>query len=174
MEITPTAITGVMVVALQQHGDERGFFARTFCAREFTEAGMPFEVVQANTSYSASRGTLRGFHYQHAPFAEHKLVRCTRGSAYDVALDIDPQSPTYLQHIGIELSQDNRLALLIPPHCAHAFLTLEDNTEMHYMVSQPYAPEHESGLRHDDPQLAITWPIPVTTVSEKDRLWPDL
>lgn len=172
MIITGTDLEGVFIVDIQQHGDERGFFARTFCELEFADAGIENRWVQANTSFSALKGTLRGFHYQIPPFSETKLVRCTRGAIVDFAIDMRRDSPSYLKHVQVELTEANRRSLVIPNYCAHGFLSLEDNTEIHYSVSAPYSPEHERGIRFDDPKLEISWPTVITTVSDKDRSWP--
>ena len=172
MDIQKTCIEGVVTVDLNRLGDERGFFARSFCEDEFREAGLVVDVQQCNLSFSADKGTLRGLHYQTDPVPETKLVRCTRGAILDVIVDLREGSATYLQHVAVELTADNRRALYVPQYFAHAFLTLSDATEVNYMVSAKYTPECEAGLRFDDPALAINWPIPVTTVSAKDTAWP--
>ena len=172
MILHPTALAGVTVVELQPFRDERGLFARTFCAREFQAAGLDAVVAQANVAFNHRRGTLRGMHYQRPPAAEAKLVRCTRGRVYDVAVDLRAGSPTYLDHVGVELEPDGRAALYVPAGCAHGYLTLEDDTEVMYQVSEFYAPGAEGGLRWDDPRLAIAWPTEVLVISDKDRSWP--
>jgi len=172
MNIEATAIDGVHLLSLQTRGDERGFFARMFCRQRFLDAGLEPAVEQGNLSFSQLRGTVRGLHYQRAPHAETKLVRCTRGAILDVAVDLRSDSPTYLHHVAVRLSADNRQALYIPRHCAHGFQTLEPDTEVSYLVSSAYAPEAEAGLRHDDPVLAIDWPEPVSVLSDKDATWP--
>lgn len=172
MIFQPTAIEGVVVVAPELRRDDRGFFARTFCAREFAEAGLSPSVVQANVSYNVHAGTLRGLHFQRPPAAEAKLVRCTRGRIYDVAVDVRPASPTYLRHVGVVLDAESRVALYVPDGCAHGYLTLEDGCEVVYQVSQAYAPDLEDGLRWNDPALAIAWPEEVRIVSPKDANWP--
>jgi dTDP-4-dehydrorhamnose 3,5-epimerase len=163
---------GAYVVELERREDERGFFARTFCAREFESAGLGSVVAQANLSFNRHKGTLRGLHYQAAPAPEAKLVRCSRGAIYDVIVDLRPDSPTHLSHFGIELSADNRRALYVPEQFAHGFQTLEDDTEVTYQVEEFYTPDVEAGLRYDDPVLAIEWPLAVSQISDKDRSWP--
>jgi len=168
----PTSIDGVMIVELEPRGDDRGFFARSFCARTFASEGLTPVTVQTNVSVNRVAGTLRGLHYQHAPAAEAKLVRCTRGRVFDVALDVRPASPTYLQHVATILDADSRRALYVPEGFAHGFLTLEDDTELTYQVSAEYSPQAEDGVRWDDPAVAIPWPIEVRVISDKDEAWP--
>jgi dTDP-4-dehydrorhamnose 3,5-epimerase len=172
MKLLETSINGVMIVDHDRHGDERGFFARTFCAREFEAAGLRSTVAQANLAFNRQAGTLRGLHFQRPPAAEAKLVRCTRGRVFDVAVDIRPDSPSYLAHVGVVLDPEARRALYVPEGCAHGYLTLADDTEVSYLVSEFYTPEAEGGLRWDDPRLAIDWPAPVHVVSAKDAGWP--
>ena len=172
MRFEPAAIDGVFTVELERHGDERGFFARTFCEEEFRAAGLEPAVRQGNLSFSRERGTLRGMHYQVEPAPETKLVRCTRGAVLDVIVDLREGSPTYLGHVAVRLDAENRTALYVPRSFAHGFLTLEPDTEVNYLVSAPYTPEAERGLRHDDPRLGIDWPIPVAVISPKDAAWP--
>ena len=172
MRFVETELPGAYLIEPELLGDERGFFARTFCAREFTEHGLKPAVAQANLSFNRRQGTLRGMHYQLPPAAEAKLVRCTRGAIYDVIADLRPGSPTYLSHVGVELSEDNRIALYVPELFAHGYQALTDDAEVVYQVSEFYAPGHERGLRYDDPALRIEWPLPVSVVSEKDRSWP--
>lgn len=172
MHITPLDVAGAALVELQVREDDRGFFARSFCREEFLAAGLEPAVEQCNVSLNHRAGTLRGMHYQVEPSQEAKLVRCTRGAIVDVAVDVRPQSPTYLQHVMVELTADNHRALYVPPSCAHGYQTLEDDTEVVYQVSTAYAPGAERGLRHDDPALGLSWPVPVTLVSDKDRSWP--
>ena len=162
------------MIETEPHGDERGFFARTMCDREFAAMGMLADFVQMNMSYSARKGTLRGLHYQQAPFAEAKLIRCTSGAIWDVIVDLRGGSDTYMKHQGFELSASNRRQLYVPPGFAHSFLTLQDEVEVIYPVTAPYTPAVESGLRFDDPALAIEWPLLITTVSDKDMGWPRL
>ena len=172
MKFLPTEVGDVHVVELEPRTDDRGFFSRTFCRHEFEELGLEPVTAQANMSYNRRAGTLRGMHYQTPPAAEAKLVRCTRGAIFDVIVDVDPASATYLQHVGVELTADNRRALYVPPMFAHGFLTLEDDTEVTYQVSEFYAPDHERGARHDDPAFGIDWPAPVHVISDKDASWP--
>ena len=172
MIFTPTKLGGVYIVELEPHKDERGFFARTFCAREFEEKGLVGEFVQCSVSANRARGTLRGLHYQMAPSCETKLVRCTSGGLYDVVVDVRPESPTYLQHFGVELTAQNHKALYIPEMFAHGLQTLADETEVFYQISEYFAPERSTGLRFDDPKLGISWPLPVAVMNDKDRNWP--
>ena len=165
-------LSGAFVIDLEQRTDSRGFFARTWCAREFAEHGLKPDVVQCNASFNYKAGVLRGMHYQVAPSTEVKLIRCTRGAIYDVIIDMRPDSPTYLQHFGIELSEENRTALYVPEMCAHGYQTLRPDTEVFYQVSEFYAPGKERGIRHDDPAFGIRWPLPVTEISPKDAAWP--
>lgn len=168
----PAAIDGAFVVELAKFEDERGFFARSFCEEEFAGHGIAMKPVQMNLSYNHHAGTLRGMHYQAAPAAEMKLVRCIHGSIWDVIIDLRPDSPTCHRHFGVELSAANRLALLVPDGCAHGFQALRDGTEVLYCVSAPHSPAHERGIRYDDPLFGIQWPLPVSVISEKDRSWP--
>lgn len=168
-----TDLPGAYRIGLERHGDDRGFFARAFCREEFAEHGLQTEVVQANLSLSRYRGTLRGLHLQLPPAAEVKMVRCVRGALYDVILDLRPNSPTYGEWIGVELDDDDREMLYVPEGFAHGFQTLTDDVEVFYMVTAPYTPETERGVRYDDPQFGIEWPLDVTEISEKDRSWLD-
>jgi dTDP-4-dehydrorhamnose 3,5-epimerase len=172
MIFQPTALAGAHIVELEKREDDRGFFARAFCAREFGQHGLKPAVVQANLSFTRRRGSIRGMHYQVPPATETKFVRCIRGAILDVLVDVRPGSPTYLQHIAVELTQDNRRAVYIPEMFAHGFQALTDDVEMLYLVSEFHAPGSERGLRFDDPRLGIHWPEPVTVVSNKDRAWP--
>ncbi len=177
MRFTPTSIDGAFVVDLEPRGDDRGFFARAYCQQEFIDAGIEPEVarsmgVQCNISTNRLAGTLRGMHYQDESAPEPKLVRCTAGAIYDAIIDMRPGSPTYLQHFGVELTEDNRTALFVPAVCAHGYQALTDDTEIFYMVGAPYTPGAERGLRWDDPAFGIEWPMEVTEISDKDRLWP--
>lgn len=172
MIFTPTDIAGVVIVTPELLADDRGFFARTFCAREFEAAGLRPTVAQANLSFNHRAGTLRGLHFQRPPAAEAKLVRCTRGRIFDVAVDLRPGSPTYLGHVGVVLDAEQRNALYVPEGCAHGYLTLDDGCEVAYQVSEFYTPGVEGGLRWDDPALAIAWPGPIHVISDKDAAWP--
>ena len=173
MIFIPTELAGATIVDLERRGDDRGFFARTFCKREFEAHGLPGDMVQTNLSWSKHKGTLRGMHYQLAPHAEAKLVRCTHGAIYDVIVDIRPDSPTFCRWIGVELSDSNFRMLLVPQGFAHGFITLTDDVMVTYQVSQFYTPNAERGARHNDPAFAIAWPAAVTVQSDKDRNWPD-
>ncbi|MDN3564522.1 dTDP-4-dehydrorhamnose 3,5-epimerase [Paeniroseomonas aquatica] len=167
-----TTLKDAWLIALEPRGDERGHFARTMCQTEFAKHGLATEYVQQNMSASAKAGTLRGLHFQRAPHAEAKLVRCIRGAIFDVIVDLRGDSPSYLRHEGFELSAVNQRQLYVPPGFAHSFLTLTDDAEVTYLVSSFYAPGAEGGLRYDDPALGIEWPLPVSTISEKDANWP--
>jgi dTDP-4-dehydrorhamnose 3,5-epimerase len=173
MKITPVPLKGACLVDLETQGDERGFFARLFCAIEFEKHGLESNVIQANDSFSSETGTLRGMHYQLPPFEETKLVRCIRGSVYDAILDLRPDSPTFGESFGTTLSAENRQMLYVPRGFAHGFLTLEPDTEILYLVSAPYSPFHERGIRWNDPRFQINWPFEPSLVSEKDRSHPD-
>lgn len=173
MTFEETEVAGVWVVSLELHPDERGFFARTWCAKEFGDRGLNADLVQCSISFNEKKGTLRGVHFQAQPHAEAKLVRCTRGSLYDVALDLRPDSPTYRRSAGIELTADNHRALYIPEGCAHGFLTLEDHTEALYQMSEVFHPESARGVRWNDPAFAIAWPDNVQVIAERDRTYPD-
>jgi dTDP-4-dehydrorhamnose 3,5-epimerase len=168
MIFTETPIPGAFLVDLERRGDDRGFFARAFCEREFEARGLASGFVQINDSLSARRGTLRGMHYQLAPHAETQLVRCVRGALLDVILDLRPGSPTFGRSFGAELTAENRRMMYVPKGFAHGFLTLADDTEAFYLVDAFYAPEHERGIRWDDPAFAIPWPLPPAVLSEKD------
>lgn len=172
MIFTQGPLQGPTIIDLEKHQDDRGFFARAYCQREFAEQGLAQDMVQTNVSFSAKRGTLRGMHYQKPPHQEAKLVRCTRGALYDVVVDVRPDSDTYGQWMGVELSADTHRMFYVPEGFAHGFLTLADETEVTYQVSEFYTPEAEEGLRYDDPALGIEWPISVQVISEKDRSWP--
>jgi dTDP-4-dehydrorhamnose 3,5-epimerase len=168
----PTSIDGVVVVDLDRREDDRGFFARTFCREEFTAAGLDPAVEQCNLSFNHRAGTLRGMHFQVAPHPETKLVRCIAGAIVDIIVDMRPGSPTRLQHVSVELSAENRRALYVPPFFAHGYQALTDGAEVLYQVSGAYAPEAERGLRWDDPDLGLEWPLPVSVISAKDGSWP--
>jgi dTDP-4-dehydrorhamnose 3,5-epimerase len=172
MRFTPTRLAGAYIVDVEPHADERGAFARTFCVREFHAHGLDVDVRQCSVSSNRRRGTLRGLHFQRPPAAEAKLVRCVAGAIHDVIVDLRPESPTYLQHVGVELSAANRRALYVPKLFAHGFQTLADETEVFYQISEFYAPETAAGLRFDDPVLDIHWPLQVASLSDKDAAWP--
>jgi dTDP-4-dehydrorhamnose 3,5-epimerase len=173
MKFTPTDIQDVFIVELEKREDDRGFFARGFCQREFEEHGMIPQVVQANISYNKYKGTLRGMHYQVSPCEETKFLRCTKGSVYDVIIDMRPESKTYKKWIGVELTDQNYKMLYVPRNFAHGFQTLEDETEVMYLVSEFYAPQTERGVRYNDPSFNIQWPLAVAQISDKDAGWPD-
>jgi dTDP-4-dehydrorhamnose 3,5-epimerase len=173
MRFTSTTIAGAFLVDLEPITDERGFFARSFCRREFVAHGLNPELAQCNVSLNRRRGTLRGMHWQAAPHEEAKLVRCTRGMLHDVIVDLRAGSSTYGRHTAVLLSAENRRMLYVPEGCAHGFLTLEDDTEVLYQMSAFYAPESARGVRFDDPAFGIRWPAEVTVISERDRGYPD-
>lgn len=174
MHIERTDLSGVFLVEIEPHVDERGAFARVFCEREFAAAGLSTRFPQCNLSINSRRGTLRGMHYNVAPYGEAKLVRCVRGAIHDVVVDLRADSPTRLKWLGIELSADNRRSLYIPPGFAHGFLTLADDTDVYYHMGEFYRPEAARGFRWDDPSVGIAWPNPPTVMSAADRAYPDL
>jgi dTDP-4-dehydrorhamnose 3,5-epimerase len=172
LEALPVA--GAHLVYLTPHSDERGFFARSWCAEEFDAAGLDPELAQCNISFNRLAGTLRGLHFETGPDPSAKLVRCTTGVVYDVILDLRPESPTYRAWCAAELSAGNRRMAYVPPGCAHGFQTLEDGSEVFYQMSRPYRPETERGVRWDDPAFGIAWPDHAArTLSERDRSYPD-
>lgn len=166
-------LRGVYIIEPEYRVDDRGFFARIWCQHEFEVCRLNPRLAQCNVSFNHKRGTLRGMHYQLSPHAEVKIVRCTRGGIYDVALDLRPDSPTYKRWQAVELTDRNRLALYIPEGVAHGYQTLTDNTEVYYQVSEFYSPDSEAGIRWNDPALAIRWPLLDPIVSSKDARWPD-
>jgi dTDP-4-dehydrorhamnose 3,5-epimerase len=172
MKFSKTSLNDAVLIALEKRGDERGFFARTFCTREFAEAGLETVFVQANHSHNAHKGTLRGMHYQKPPHGEVKLVRCVKGAIHDVIIDLREGSPTQGKWEGFDLDAREGRMLYVPAGFAHGFQTLEDDTDVVYQVSHPYTPEAEAGLRWDDPAYGIAWPLPVGTISPKDAAWP--
>jgi dTDP-4-dehydrorhamnose 3,5-epimerase len=174
MKFDGTKLPGVVEIQLEPNSDERGFFARTWCQNEFTEHGLNGKIVQCNVSFNAHKGTLRGIHYQAAPYPEAKLVRCTMGAIYDVVVDLRPQSPTFKDWTGVFLTAANRHMLYVPEGCGHGFLTLEDETEVFYQMSEFYHPELARGVRWNDPAFKIIWPAAVEVISERDRTYPDL
>ena len=173
MIFTETTLKGAFVIELEKHEDERGFFARTFCRTEFETQGLNPNFVQCNISYNKKKDTLRGMHYQVAPYQEAKLVSCTRGALYDVIIDLRPDSPTYCRWLAVELSAENYQMLYIPECFAHGFQTLEDNTLVLYQMSEFYHPECARGNRWDDPAFGIKWPLSNRVVSKKDLSYPD-
>jgi dTDP-4-dehydrorhamnose 3,5-epimerase len=172
MKFTETSLKGVYTIDLEPIGDSRGYFSRFWCGRELDDQGLGFEIAQINSSYNATAGTVRGFHYQQDPHSEAKVVSCTSGRIYDVAVDARPDSPTYLDWFGIELSANDNRQLFIPPGFAHGYQALVDDSQLLYVVSEFYAPDSESGLRYDDPAIGVSWPHQVTSVSDKDANWP--
>jgi len=168
-----TRLSGAYIIEPERLEDQRGFFARAWCAREFEAHGLVFRPVQANMSYNRTKGTLRGMHYQVLPYAESKLIRCTRGTILDVIIDLRPDSTTYCEWIGVELTAENYQSLYVPECFAHGFQTLADDTEVTYHVSQFYTPAAERGIRFDDPAFGIRWPLEVNVISDKDQGWPD-
>jgi len=173
MKLTPLAIPGAALVEVEPLEDERGVFARTFCADEFAAAGLPVAFVQCSTSFSPRKGQLRGMHYQKPPHAEGRLVRCTRGAVYDVMLDLRRGSPMYRKWLGYELSADNRRAVYIPPGCAHGFVTMEAASEVYYQMTVRYRADHGAGVRWNDPAFGIAWPEPHPLLSPRDAAYPD-
>lgn len=169
MHFVKTPLEGAYVIDLDKKGDDRGFFARFFCTKEFGQMGLETTFVQVNNSFSGAKGTLRGMHYQLAPKGETKLVRCVKGSLYDIILDLREGSPTFGQSYGCELTADNRRMMYVPKGFAHGFITLENDTEALYLVSEFYAPDLERGLRWDDPHFKIHWPIAPQIISDKDK-----
>jgi len=173
MKFNQTPLKDAYTIDLERRGDDRGFFARVFCEKEFSDHGLENRFVQVNNSLSGKRGTLRGLHYQLAPAAEVKVVRCIRGSVWDAIVDIRPDSPTFRQWFGAELSAENRRMMYVPRGFAHAILTLTDDAELLYLVSESYAPAEERGVRWNDPLFGVQWPIMPTEISQKDNSWPD-
>ena len=174
MIFTETKLKGAFLIDLEPREDDRGFFARAFCQKEFAQHGLKPVIAQANIGFNRRKGTLRGMHFQFPPAAETKLVRASRGAVLDIIVDLRPESPTYLQHISVELSADNHRGIYIPERFAHGYQALEDNTETTYHVGEFYTPGAEGGLLFDDPALGLEWPLPVTTMSDKDRQWKPL
>ena len=174
MKFNKTPLEGAYTIDLEKRGDDRGFFARFFCEKEFGDAGLETQFVQINNSLTGKKGTLRGLHYQLPPAAEVKVVRCVRGALFDVIVDIRAGSPTFGKWFGAELSAENRTMMYVPRGFAHAFVTLTDDAEALYLVSAFYSPENERGVRFNDPAIGIEWPIEPVEISDKDRNWPDL
>jgi dTDP-4-dehydrorhamnose 3,5-epimerase len=174
MRFIETELQGAYIIELERREDERGFFARGFCQKEFEQHGLKPVIAQANVASNRLKGTIRGMHFQYPPAAETKLVRCTRGGILDIIVDLRPESPTYLRHIAVELTVDNQRALYVPERFAHGYQALEDNTDTSYQVGEFYTPSAEGGLRYDDPRLGLSWPLPVTVMSPKDRVYKSL
>jgi dTDP-4-dehydrorhamnose 3,5-epimerase len=173
MIFVETMLSGVFIIRMEPKVDERGFFARTWCRQEYAKEGLNAELAQCSLSGNPQKGTLRGMHYQEAPHAEAKSVRCIRGAVFDVVLDLRPQSLTFRKWLGLELTAANRDMIYIPEGCAHGFLTLEDNTEVLYQISEFYHPELARGVRWDDPAFQIAWPALPEVISERDQTYPD-
>lgn len=173
MIFSETKLEGAYIIELERLKDERGFFARAWCRKEFEDHGLTPRLAQANVSRSTKKGTLRGMHYQIAPYQEAKLLRCTNGAVYDVIIDLRPGSPTYTQWVGVELTAENYRMFYVPEGFGHGFVTLQNDTEVTYLVSQFYTPGSERGIRWDDPTFGIDWPIEVQVISDKDKSWPD-
>jgi dTDP-4-dehydrorhamnose 3,5-epimerase len=174
MIFTETKLKGSFLIDIERREDSRGFFARAFCQNEFESHGLKPIIAQANVAFSRQKGTLRGMHFQFPPAAETKLVRCTRGAILDIIVDLRPESPTYLEHVAVELNEDNCRALYVPERFAHGYQVLRDNTDTSYQVGEFYTPGCEGGLVHNDPRLALEWPLPVTVISDKDCQWKRL
>jgi dTDP-4-dehydrorhamnose 3,5-epimerase len=173
MRFTETALAGAFVIEFECHRDERGYFARSWCQREFAQHGLDTALVQCNVSHNTRAGTLRGMHFQVAPHAEVKLVRCTRGALFDVIVDLRPASPTFKQHVGYELTEANGTALYVPKGFAHGYLTLHDETDVLYQVTEFFAPDAAGGVRWNDPAFGIAWPAEVRVISARDATYPD-
>lgn len=173
MIFVETGLKGVFLIEIERLEDERGFFARSWCKREFEARGLPAGLAQCNISFNRKAGTLRGMHYQAAPFAEAKLIRCTRGALHDVIVDLRPGSPTFGRHAGFLLTSDNRRMVFVPESFAHGFLTLEAETEVFYQMSEFYSPEHARGFRWNDPMFGIEWPCGIDVISQRDANYPD-
>ena len=173
MKFTPGMIDGFWVIELEPVVDHRGFFARSWCRDEFTDHGLTTEWAQQNLQFSPQPGTMRGLHYQRSPHAEIKLVRCTRGAVFDVAVDLRPESPTYMSWSGAELRADNHASVWVPEGCAHGYVTLEPDSEVVYLTSTEYVPEAVGGVRYDDPSFGIEWPRKIELVPDDYATWPD-
>lgn len=173
MIFTEASLKGAYIIDLEKRADDRGFFARRWCAREFSSHGLSPDIAQVNVGHSVRRGTLRGMHFQIAPYAEVKVVHCSRGALYDVIVDLRDESPTRGQWLGVELTAENGRMLYVPPGFAHGYQTLQDATDLVYRTSQFYERDAARGVRYDDPAFGITWPVPVTAISAEDRAWPD-
>ncbi|CAM2935115.1 dTDP-4-dehydrorhamnose 3,5-epimerase [Paenibacillus sediminis] len=173
MKFSETSLHGAYIIDIEPVTDIRGYFARTYCEKEFNELGLKVPFVQCNVSYNHNRGTLRGMHYQQTPYEETKLIRCIRGAIYDVIIDIRPESPTYMQWIGVELSEHNNRSLYVPEGFAHGFQTLEDRTEVFYQMGAFYVPESGRGIRWNDPAFGIQWPLSNPIMSDRDRQYSD-
>src|SRR6185369_8701490 len=171
MIFTETKLKGAFILDIEKREDSRGFFARVFCQNEMKAHGLKPIIAQANTAFNLKKGTVRGMHFQFPPAAETKLVRCTRGAILDIIVDLRPESPTYLQHVEVELSEDNGRSLYVPERFGHGYQALRDKTETSYQVGEFYTPGSEGGLMYNDPRLKLQWPLPVSVISEKDAVW---
>jgi dTDP-4-dehydrorhamnose 3,5-epimerase len=171
MIFTETKLKGAYIIDIDRKEDSRGFFARAFCQKEFETHGLKPIIAQANVAFNHQKGTLRGMHFQYPPSAETKLVRCMRGAILDIIVDLRPESPTYLNYIGVELTEDNHRGLYVPERFAHGYQVLWDKTETSYQVGEFYTPDAEGGLAYNDPRLGLEWPLPVSAISEKDQSW---
>src|SRR3954449_8987877 len=169
MIFTETKLSGAYIIDIERREDDRGFFGRAFCQKEFEAHKIKPIIAQANIASNRKKGTMRGMHFQFPPAAESKLVRCTRGAILDIIVDLRPESPTYLQHVSVDLNEDNFRALYVPERFAHGYQALCDNTDTSYSVGEFYSPANESGILYNDPRLGLRWPLPVTVVSEKDQ-----
>ncbi len=174
MKFEKTNIEGALLVRAEPFRDDRGHFARAYCAEEFAETGANYSFVQTNISGNIAAGTMRGLHYQTSPSEEAKFLRCITGAVFDIMLDMRPASPTYLNSFGVTLTSDSMDGILIPPMVAHGYLALRDGAEVLYMSSHVFDPSREEGVRFDDPAIKVEWPMPVQHVSEKDLSWPDI
>lgn len=172
MIFTETKLKGAFIIELERREDSRGFFARAFCQKEFEKNGLKSIIVQANIASNFKKGTIRGMHFQYPPTAETKLVRCARGAILDIIVDLRPESETYLEHVAVELNEENQWALFLPERFAHGYQALRDNTDASYQVGEFYTPDAEGGLRYNDPRLALHWPLPLSVISEKDQKFP--
>lgn len=173
MKFIETRLKGAYIIELDRIADERGFFARSWSQTQFADLGLSSRIVECSVSFNRTKGTLRGMHYQAAPHAEVKLIRCTAGAIYDCIIDLRRSSPTFKEWVAVELTAENHLALYIPEQFAHGFLTLADGSEVFYQMSEVHAPESARGLRWDDPALGIDWPGPIRVVNERDRTFAD-
>jgi dTDP-4-dehydrorhamnose 3,5-epimerase len=171
MIFTETKLKGAFVIDIERREDSRGYFTRIFCQKEFEAHGLKPNIAQANAAFNLKKGTMRGMHFQFPPVAETKFVRCTRGAILDIIVDLRPESPTYMQHVAVELNEENSRALYVPERFGHGYQVLRDNTETSYMVGEFYAPGCEGGLMYNDPKLNLSWPLPVSVISDKDAKW---
>jgi len=174
MIFTETKLKGAFILDIEKREDSRGFFARVFCQNEMKAHGLKPMIAQANTAFNVKKETVRGMHFQYPPAAETKLVRCTRGAILDIIVDLRPESPTYLQHVAVELNEDNYRALYVPERFAHGYQVLRDKTETSYQVGEFYTPGSEGGMLYNDPKLGLEWPLPVSVISDKDQSWKPL